>query len=150
MRRHQLLILCHPPHRSVLPRLAQQLHFPLIPLSLCLSEALLEYPHSRQPRMAGMLLERLVSGYEETVVGLHQIELLFLPQLQLEPLRLLEQLSRNKVLIVSWPGQYEAGCLIYAEPWHPEYRRYPETDARIMTFEESREDHDEVSRFDPI
>jgi hypothetical protein len=62
MRRHQLLILCHPPHLPVLPRLAQQLHFPLIPLSLTLSEALLEYPHSRQPRMAGMLLERLVSG----------------------------------------------------------------------------------------
>ncbi|ADG05160.1 BREX-3 system P-loop-containing protein BrxF [Kyrpidia tusciae] len=150
MRRHQLLILCHAPRVSVLPRLAKQLHFPLISLSLSLSEALLECPHSRQPRVAGMLVERLVSGCGETVVGLHRIELLFLPRLQLDPLRLLEQLSRNKMLVVTWPGHYKGGQLVYAEPWHPEYRRYIETDARIITFEESREEHDEVSRLDSI
>lgn len=135
-RRHQLLILCHPPHLAVLPRLAQQFGFPLIRLSLSLSEALLEYSQTRRPRMAGLLLEQLVSAYEEPVVGLHQIELLFLPHLQLAPLRLLEQISRHKALIVSWPGSYEAGCLVYGEPWHVEYHRYSETDARILTVSE--------------
>jgi len=127
-----LLIVCHPHHHDVLPSLAQQLGIPLMRVSLALSEALLEYARARRPRVAASLFNQLVMAYEESIVGLHQIELLFLPELQLDPLRLLEQVSRYKTLVVAWPGKYEEGCLIYGEPGHPEYSCYTETEARII------------------
>lgn len=102
-------------------------------VSLCLSEALLDYAHARQPRVAASLFSQLVLAFDQPVVGLYQIELLFSPALQLDPLRLLEQVSRYKTLIVSWPGSYEAGSLVYGKPGHVEYHRYTDFDARIIT-----------------
>ncbi|MBU0482850.1 MAG: BREX-3 system P-loop-containing protein BrxF, partial [Proteobacteria bacterium] len=42
-----------------------------------------------------------------------------------DPLRLLQGLSRNKTVVASWNGAIIDGFLTYAEPAHPEYRRYP-------------------------
>ena len=64
---------------------------------------------------------------------LDNIELLFDASLALDPLRLLEEISRNWTLVVAWPGHVEGGWLIYARPGHPEYRRYPVGDLMIVT-----------------
>ena len=63
------------------------------------------------------------------VVALDNIELLFDPALHQDPLVCLQGLSRNKTLIAAWGGNYVGGVLTYAEPGHPEYRRYERPDA---------------------
>jgi hypothetical protein len=66
----------------------------------------------------------MLSESNEEVVLLDNIEILFDPSLQQDPLRLLLNLSRNRTLVVSWNGQIKNNILSYAEPGHPEYRRY--------------------------
>jgi hypothetical protein len=68
------------------------------------------------------------------MLALNNIELLFEPSLQQEPLALLQELSRNKSLIVAWGGSYneQTRVLTYAEPGHPEYRRYERPEVIVL------------------
>jgi hypothetical protein len=66
----------------------------------------------------------------------NHIELLFHPVLQLDPVRLFMNLSRNKTLIIAWSGEYQNGILTYAESGHPEYKEYRDVDAKIITIKE--------------
>ena len=56
---------------------------------------------------------------------LDNTEILFHPDLGHDPLRLLQNLSRNRTVVASWSGTAQDGRLTYAAPGHPEYRRYP-------------------------
>lgn len=95
-------------------------------LSLALSQRLLDIPSRRRPAQAPTILADLLSGQEPAL--LHNIELLFEPTLQLDPLRALKAASRSRALLVLWPGAFEGGTLTYAEPGHPEYRHYGPSD----------------------
>ena len=54
----------------------------------------------------------------------NKLEMLFDAALALNPLQLLQSLSRNVTLVVAWSGAYADGKLIYAEAGHPEYWEY--------------------------
>ena len=55
---------------------------------------------------------------------LDNIEIIFDPVLMQDPLALLQGLSRHRVVVAAWPGAVADGWLTYAEPSHPEHRRY--------------------------
>lgn len=63
---------------------------------------------------------------------LDHTEILFEPTLYLDPLRLLQQISRNRTVLATWSGRFESDQLYYAELGHPEYRRYSRPDAVII------------------
>jgi len=49
-------------------------------------------------------------------------------------MRALKAASRRRPLLVIWPGALmEGGHLVYAEPGHPEYRRYDSADLADVT-----------------
>ena len=81
------------------------------------------------------ILAQIINGYPEPVLTVDNIELLFEPSLQQEPLALLQELSRNKSLIVAWGGSYDEQrrVLTYAEPGHPEYRRCERPEVVVVT-----------------
>lgn len=95
-------------------------------LGLALSQRLLDISSHQRPAQAPILLADLLAGEEPAM--LYDIELLFDPTLQLEPLRALKATSRSRILLVLWPGAYEDHKLTYAEPGHPEYKRYGPAD----------------------
>jgi hypothetical protein len=66
------------------------------------------------------------------VVILDNIEILFDPALQQDPLRCLQGVSRNRTIVASWNGSARDRMLSYAEPGHREYRRYTEVPAIIV------------------
>lgn len=66
------------------------------------------------------------------VVLLDNTEALFDFQLRQDPIRLLQKLSRNATLVVSWTGHIENNKLQYATPQHPEYRQYPMNDLLVF------------------
>jgi hypothetical protein len=115
---------------------------PLLNVSLELSKVLLELTERQRKLQASRVLGQLVSdaaaAWEESVepvsgtVLLDNIELLFHASLALDPLRLLEEVSRTWTLVVAWPGYVEGGWLVYAQPGHPEYKRYPVGDLMIV------------------
>ena len=58
---------------------------------------------------------------DKTLYILNHIDILFDPVLAIQPISVLENISRQRKIVVVWPGEYREGKLFYAEPQHPEY-----------------------------
>ena len=110
---------------SPLQDVGQRLDVPVVNVNLELSRAMLELPEKQRALHARKLLEEIVSKLSGEIVLLDNIEILFDASLKLNPLRLLQLISRNRTLVVAWNGSIEKDHLTYASPDHPEYRRYP-------------------------
>jgi len=115
---------------------------PYLNVSLALSERLLDLTSKERPLRARRLLAQILDGQPGEILALDNVELLFEPTLHQDPLVLLQGLSRNptgglrsKSLIVACPGTYDEASrvLTYAEPGHPEYRRYPKPGVVVVT-----------------
>ena len=118
---------------TTLRELGEKRGWPRINVNLRLSEQLLDLTHrQRATRVAG-LLDGVIRDQKSDVVLLDNIELLFAGELAQDPLRLLQALSRNRVIVAAWPGAFDGACLTYAEPGHPESRRYQAPQAVIVT-----------------
>jgi len=117
---------------AALTELAAQHKWPRVNVNLCLSEKLLELTHrQRAVRVAGILDDTLRDEHSKVVL-LDNIELLFATELAQDPLKLLQSLSRNRTIVAAWPGNFDGAALTYAEPGHPEARRYPTPQAVIV------------------
>jgi hypothetical protein len=107
---------------------------PYLNLNLALSQQLLDLTGKERPLRARRLLAEILDEQPQETLALDNIELLFEPTLHQDPLVLLQGLSRNKSLIAAWPGTYDAASqvLTYAEPGHPEYRRYQKPEVIVV------------------
>jgi len=131
------LVLAVGPARSgktvALIELAATKGWPRVNVNLQLAERLLDLTQKqRAVRVAG-LLDDIVKAASSDVVLLDNIEMLFAVELAQDPLRLLQGLSRNRTVVVSWPGSFDGQALTYAEPGHPEFRKYVGPQAVIMS-----------------
>ena len=116
---------------TTLQDVCQQLDIQPLNINLELSEQLLELTAKQRTLQLPRLLEDLVSDKGQTVI-LDNIEILFDVDLQQDPLRLLQRISRNRNIVVAWNGRATNNKLVYAEPGHPEYRNYSATDFLIV------------------
>ncbi|MNW38752.1 hypothetical protein D3C74_158260 [compost metagenome] len=98
-----------------------QMEIPVLNVSLLLSEQLRQFPPERRPFEVGRILRSLVMQEDKDVVLLNNIEYLFDRELKQNPVRLFENMSGNKTIIISWSGTFEGGILKYATPEHHEY-----------------------------
>lgn len=141
---HRLVLVVGAPETgktSALMRLAEDTGWPRVNVGLSLSEKLLELTHrQRAVRVAGTL-DGIVQDENSDVTLLDNIELLFAPELAQDPLKLLQSLSRNRTIVAAWPGNFDGAALTYAEPGHPEARRYPTPQAVIVRVGEA-DQHD--------
>lgn len=101
-------------------------------VNLLLSARLLDLTQKQRPVRLQRMLAELLEEQERNPVVLDNIELLFGAELKLDPLRVLQQLARNRTIVAAWPGQLEDGVLTYAEPGHPEARRYIKPEASVV------------------
>lgn len=79
---------------------------------------------NRSLEVSKLLRNQIESFPADTPALLSHIELLFDKTLRLSPVEVLKQLSRQKPIIVTWPGELRHGRLSYAEVGHPEHRDY--------------------------
>jgi hypothetical protein len=131
------LILAVGPARTgktaALSNLAAQHDWPRLNVNLHLSEKLLDLTRRQRAVRAAGILDDIIRDEASQVVLLDNIELLFAKELAQDLLRLLQSLSRHRTIIVAWPGNFDDASLTYAEPGHPEARRYPMPQAVIIT-----------------
>src|SRR5690554_3884322 len=80
---------------------------PLINVNLELARCLLEVDVQRRPLEVQKILQDIVDKIEGDLVLLDNLEMLFEVQLQQDPLRLLQRLSRNKAIVAAWNGSLE-------------------------------------------
>jgi len=103
-------------------------------LNKALSGLLISTSRKERARSVPQMVEKLIAktGKSETII--QGIEILFDRTLSIDPIRLLENCSRNKTLLVFWPGNKTDSALSYAEPSHPEYRAYKYSDLSDVIF----------------
>ena len=120
---------------SVLQEVCKKLGMALVNLNLELSRLMLEMTAKQRTLQLPKILEDLVHKKDQKTVVIDNIEILFDVNLQQDPLRLLQKISRNKNIIVSWNGIVNNGKLMYAVPGHPEYRSYGTSDLFIISMQ---------------
>lgn len=118
---------------AALAELAARHNWPHLNVNLRISEKLLDLTHRQRAVRAASILDDIVREEASEVVLLDNIELLFAAELAQDPLRLLQSLSRNRTIVAAWPGSFDGKTLTYAEPGHPEARRYSTPQAVIVT-----------------
>lgn len=142
---HRLVLLVGPAGAGktiALQDVHERTDAPLLNVNLDLSRHMLELTERQRTLQLPRLLSEMVNAAQTDVVLLDNIELLFDVSLKQDPLRLLQSLSRNKTLGVAWNGSIDRGCLTYATPEHPEYRRYPIRDLFVIDTQTSEKGTD--------
>ena len=99
---------------------------PLTNVSLELSRRMLDLTARQRTLRLPHLLQEIVQNDVEpqATVLLDNTEILFCADLEQDPLRLLQGLSRNRTVVATWDGTIADGGLRYATPGHPEHRHY--------------------------
>ena len=118
---------------EALNALSDEKGWPMVNVNLSLSQRLLELTVRQRALRVAALLEDVVRETEGDVVLLDNIELLFSHELEQDPLRLLQGMSRHRPIIAAWPGASDNRTLSYAKPGHPETRRYTNPEAVLVT-----------------
>lgn len=124
---HQLVLVVGPSgsgKTQVLKELARAQGWALLNLNLELTRRLLELTERQRQQRASRMVAEIVESTATSPVLLDNTELLFEPSLQLEPLRLLQGVARDRTVVASWHGQVDSGQLTHAVPGHPEFKRY--------------------------
>jgi hypothetical protein len=133
---HRLVIVAGPARSgktSALHELHGERGWPLVNINLALSERLLELSAKQRALRVARIVDDIVRERAGEVMLLDNIEMLFHPDLMQDPLRLLQALSRNRTIVATWRGAYLGTSLTYAAPDHPEYRRFEDPQALIVS-----------------
>ena len=116
---------------GVLQDVAEEFGTTVVNISLTLSSELLELTTKQRSIRVPNILNNTADRVHDPVV-LDNIEILFVKELKQDPLRLLQGISRNRIVLASWNGIYIDGRLMYAKTGHPEYRSYDSVDVLIV------------------
>ena len=116
---------------TILRALAEENHCPLINVSLAISKELLELTEKQRVLRLQEIIDKIADEVESPLF-FDNLEILFDKQLKQDPLRLLQRISRNRIVIASWNGRYNNKRLSYAEIDHPEYRAYDSVDTLVV------------------
>ena len=118
-------IFVHPEIRQLQTtgtHLLNHYNWPRLSVGNALSQALRNVPPQQRPSRAPGLLADIVRTHHSGPLLCDDIDLLFEPALQLDPLHLLLSLSRTATLLIPWPGSFQNKVLAYAVPTHAHYR----------------------------
>lgn len=117
---------------AALQSVAQKLGCQLVNVNLELSKRMLDLIRTLRSRQVDRLLKEVIGAAPGDVVLLDNLEILFDTSLEVDPLRLLQVSSRNRTIIASWGGSFQAGTLTYAEPGHPEFAQFKQIEAIVV------------------
>lgn len=77
-------------------------------------------------------IENILSNINNNNILVMNIDILFNPDYKLDIIKLFIKLSRNRNLVVQWPGELSSGHLIYSKPEYIDYKRYSIKDYDVV------------------
>ncbi len=105
--------------------LATKLHAERVNLGKELGKRLASLPISARSFSAGELLKEIANhSIQQQVLLLDNLEVLFEPSLQTNPLDLIKRIAHSRPVVAVWPGDHSNGRLLYADISHPEHQDY--------------------------
>ena len=84
---------------------------------------------------AAGLIAKALDALAAEVVVLDDMQVLFAPVLQVDPLNLLKHLGRRFSIVAAWPGQYDGKKLAIAATGLPDPKLYDATGLTIVQIE---------------
>jgi hypothetical protein len=118
---------------NLLKKICGQMQIPLINLGIELSQKLLPLTTRERKLKTCEIVSELIDVQDAPRLAIDNTEIIFDPSLMLNPLGLLQSLSRTRLLIWSWNGEVENGHVTYAYPGHPERQRIPTSEITLIT-----------------
>src|SRR6266540_7316337 len=94
---------------GTLQAVAKENGYSYLNVNLELSKRLLELTRTQRSRQVERLLKEVIASAPGDVVLLDNLEILFDPALEVEPLHLLQVSSRNRTVVASWNGTAKDG-----------------------------------------
>ena len=121
------LILLVGPSRSgktqLLRQLGDKLSIEPLNVGMELGRRLAATPNSKRGFSASQLLREIADKQPtQDPLLLDNLEVLFEPSLQINPLDLVRRLAHVKRVVAVWPGELHGDRLVYADMSHPEHR----------------------------
>jgi predicted DNA-binding protein len=110
---------------TLLQRISEEFQLPLINLGLELSRRLLSLTIKQRKLKAAEIIEEILEEGGDLRLAIDNTEVIFDPDLKLNPLGLLKNISRNRMLVWTWNGVMDGNHLIYSDAGHPEHHRIP-------------------------
>lgn len=108
---------------DLMRRMADRFEMPLINLGLDLSRRLLPLTVRERKLRAAETIADILDESQSRRLAVDNTEIIFDADLELNPVGLLQSLSRTRLLVWSWNGRLEDGHVTYGDPGHREYRR---------------------------
>jgi len=121
---------------GVLRDIAEEFGSSVINVNYVISSELLDLTAKQRSLRLPGILDQIVDQAQSPVV-LDNLEILFDKDLQQDPLRLLQGISRNRYVVASWNGTISGKTLRYSEIGHPEYQNYDSVDTLIVSMNEA-------------
>lgn len=125
---HKLILIVGPSRSGktqLLRQLGVKLNIEPLNVGLELGRRLAATPNNKRGFSAGELLREIADKERtEDPLLLDNLELLFEPGLQINPLDLVRRLAHSKRVVAVWPGELRGDRLVYADMSHPEHRDY--------------------------
>ncbi|MGI2259412.1 BREX-3 system P-loop-containing protein BrxF [Shewanella sp. GXUN23E] len=90
-------------------------------VSSLLCEKLLPLSNAGRVEDIECVLEQTITCHTDSLLLLDRIHVLFEPSLELDVLRCLKALSRQRLLIVNWPGEYDGKVLSFSRHGKPDH-----------------------------
>lgn len=123
------LILLVGPSRSgktqLLRQLGAKLNVEPLNVGLELGRRLAATPNNKRGFSAGELLREIADKERaDDPLLLDNLELLFEPSLQINPLDIVRRVAHSKRVVAVWPGEMRGDRLVYSDMSHPEHRDY--------------------------
>ena len=123
---------------TLLRQVADQLGFPVINLSLLLSQRLLSQSRRQRSLNAEAVAIDVVDEHLKSGLCLDDIELLFDTTLKTNPLVFLQDISRNRHIVATWNGVVSGGELRYGHTGHPDYFSQPVNGFPVVSVAEDK------------
>jgi hypothetical protein len=86
-----------------------------------LSEALIEVPAPLRTASVEECFTSCLGGFSYPVTCLNHLEILFDPNLRINPVMLIKSASRHALIVAAWPGFTKDGQLTFGSPDHPAF-----------------------------
>ncbi|SPC39241.1 BREX-3 system P-loop-containing protein BrxF [Latilactobacillus fuchuensis] len=107
-------------------------YFTYLSINLSLSKLLMSTNKRAWGVYSSEFITNTVKNSDKQIVLIDNFELLMNPELSIDIFELLKQLSKNKVIIITWRYGYKDNSLIYGEPGHNEYRKIELKDETVI------------------
>ena len=95
-----------------------------IDCGMLLTEEFLELVPKVRPVEAPFIMGKILAEKKADVILLDGIQVLFAPVLNIDPLRLMRQLSKKQTILAAWPGEFDGTTLSFHQMGQKDNQEY--------------------------